>query len=59
VWMAAGWALLSLIQDQGLPIGAALIQWLLTVCCYPVMHLAFVQVHTMISRKRWRIAHGR
>jgi len=35
-----------------------LLQWLLTVCCYPVMHKGFDRVFDYILSRRWQLLHG-
>ena len=37
----------------------ALIQWFLTVCCYPLLHRGFEALHQRISQQRWLATHGR
>jgi rod shape-determining protein MreD len=39
-------------------IEAALLQWLLTVCCYPILHKIFDGLAEHISSRRWQILHG-
>jgi hypothetical protein len=36
----------------------AFLQWLLTVCCYPILHKLFDGLSEYISERRWQILHG-
>lgn len=56
--VSLNWFGLSLFQVQFEGLGRAFVQWLLTVCCYPVMHRAFDAVHDFINMRRWYILNG-
>jgi rod shape-determining protein MreD len=55
----ASWVMLSLFASRAQPFSPAFIQWLLTLCCYPVLHQMFDNLSNYISSRRWRILHGR
>ena len=52
------WGMLSLYYSQFQPGGASMIQWFLTVCCYPLLHKWFDHIHEQLMSRRWRILHG-
>ncbi|NBX02752.1 MAG: hypothetical protein EBR02_01535, partial [Alphaproteobacteria bacterium] len=52
------WLVLSLWAAQMLPLGAAFLQWLLTLCIYPIFHKAFEVLSLHIHHRRWQIIHG-
>lgn len=58
--MGLNWVLLWLLQGWLFMFSmAALIQWLLTVCCYPIFHHIFDRLQGSVDRRRWRVLHGR
>lgn len=52
------WFALALFHVQPEGLGRAFIQWLLMVCCYPVMHRCFDAVYDYINMRRWYILNG-
>jgi rod shape-determining protein MreD len=52
------WFTLTLFYGPPSGLGMAFVQWLLTVCCYPVLHRAFDIVYDFINMRRWNILHG-
>jgi len=54
----AGWAGLSLLGGYFMPVGAAFVQWLLTLLCYPALHRCFELLEQFIQRRRWVISHA-
>lgn len=55
----AGWVLLGLLQSQMQPLMPLLVQCLLTLCFYPLLHHAFDLLHEQSKHRRRQIAHGR
>lgn len=53
------WLLVTLFNSSPQRIWFALIQWFLTVCCYPLFHQMFDALHHHISQKRWWLSHSR
>ena len=39
--------------------GPLLMQWILTVGCYPILHKGFEELSERVQQRRWRILHGR
>lgn len=52
------WAALSLFAGSMLAIGAALMQWLFTICLFPLLYKLFELVDALVYRRRWQIMHG-
>ena len=52
------WASLSFFYSHMQIVLPVLIQWLLTVCCYPVLHKFFDGIYEHIHSRRWQILHG-
>ena len=57
-YQAAGWFALSMLGDRWLPVNAAMLQWALTLCFYPVFHKGFEKLSEHIQHRRWQIIHG-
>jgi len=55
---SVNWFALSFFQTQFEGLGPAFLQWLLTVCCYPVFHRSFDAVYDFINMRRWYILNG-
>lgn len=55
---AANWVGLSFFLQHGKPLGAVLLQWLFTLCLYPLFHRSFEGLHDYIHGRRWQILHG-
>jgi rod shape-determining protein MreD len=55
---AINWLLLSWYNTEAMPILPAVMQWLLTVACYPVLHKIFDLLEEHIHSRRWEILHG-
>lgn len=53
-----GWLLLSFFHSQAQPIQPALVQWVITSACYPVLHRGFDSIYEFVSQRRWRILRG-
>lgn len=53
------WIILSLFHGQAQGVWPVLLQWLLTVGCYPVLHTLFDALYDYTHARRWRILHGR
>jgi hypothetical protein len=49
--------ILSLAGGRMQDMGGGFFQWLLTVCCYPVMHSAFDWLNEYTHARRWQILH--
>ncbi|MBY0408217.1 MAG: rod shape-determining protein MreD, partial [Rickettsiales bacterium] len=54
----ANWLLLTFFIQHSEPFVPALLQWLLTMCLYPVMHAFFDGLYEHIHSRRWQILHG-
>lgn len=52
------WFGLALFRAQPEGLGRAFIQWLLMICCYPVMHRTFDVIYHYINMRRWYILNG-
>ena len=52
------WLALSFFYSSAQPVGAATLQWLLTSCCYPLVHKACDSAYDYIQSRRWQITHG-
>lgn len=50
--------ILTLFNAQSSSFQPAFLQWLLTVCCYPVLHRVFDVLNEYIHSRRWSILHG-
>ncbi len=48
----------SFFSPGSVHFGPAFLQWLLTVCFYPVLHKAFDGLDDYIHSRRWQILHG-
>jgi rod shape-determining protein MreD len=59
VMTVLNWVCLSLYYMTMLPSVPALVQWLMTVGFYPLMHAGFEIVDKRIHERRWQILHGR
>jgi len=55
----ANWLLLAFFYSHAQVVAPALVQWLLTVCCYPVMHKICDGVYGYVHARRWQVLHGR
>jgi len=55
----AHWLLLFIFYGQMPGIKYPVIQWVLTVCCYPFFHQIFAVLTDTIARERRRIEHAR
>lgn len=55
---AMNWAMLSLFNSRAENFLPAIIQWLLTVGCYPALHRGFDGLNEHIHSRRWHILHG-
>ena len=55
---ALNWIILSLFNAHSEVLTPAFLQWLLTVCCYPIMHKAFDSISDYMQSRRWQILHG-
>lgn len=53
------WLLLSWFHAQAMPVVPAVIQWGLTVACYPVLHKLFEVFDQYLISRRRGIFHGR
>jgi rod shape-determining protein MreD len=53
------WAGYSLLSGQAHPIVPVLIQYALTMCCYPFFHRLFDILYEHTNHRRWQIQHGR
>lgn len=53
------WICLSMMQERSLSLAPPFIQWVLTVCCYPLFHKGFELAEQRTHERRWRILHGR
>jgi rod shape-determining protein MreD len=58
VLAVVNWLLLSWFHTEAMPITPALMQWVLTVACYPLMHKLFDLLEDHIHTRRWEILHG-
>jgi rod shape-determining protein MreD len=56
---AIHWLLMLFLNGQGQGVATAMIQWLLTVCCYPLFHRCFDMLYGHIHSRRWQLLHGR
>lgn len=56
--VSLNWFGLALFHVQFDGLGRAFVQWVLTVCCYPVMHRAFDALTDFINMRRWYILNG-
>lgn len=52
------WLLLSWFHADAMPLIPAVIQWCLTIACYPVAHKLFDMLEHHIYDRRWQIMHG-
>lgn len=59
VMQSLGWLLLSWSGGVAAPMLPALIQWALSVACYPPAHVAFDFLEEHIHDRRWHVLHGR
>ena len=59
IYAGAHWAVLFVFFSQSHGFWTALLQWLLTACCYPFFHLWFDRLHQHITQQRWQLLHGR
>jgi rod shape-determining protein MreD len=57
--LAIQWTVMFALTGQPQGFGQALLQWLLTIFCYPPLHKAFDLVYERISERRWELLHGR
>jgi rod shape-determining protein MreD len=55
---AINWLMLSWYHTAAQPILPAVMQWLLTAACYPVLHKIFDLLEEHIHNRRWEILHG-
>jgi rod shape-determining protein MreD len=55
---ALNWVLLSLFNSHAETVLPAVIQWFLTVGCYPALHKGFDGLTEHIHSRRWHILHG-
>jgi len=49
------WFGLALFHVQPEGLGRAFVQWILTVCCYPMTHRMFDSLYEFINMRRWYI----
>lgn len=54
----AGWMLLTFFMPQSRPVLAVFLQWVFTLCIYPLLHKAFDSIYEYIHARRWQILHG-
>lgn len=52
------WILLSVFYGRAATLGPAFLQWLLTVCCYPIFHRLFDGLYHYVHSRRWQVLHG-
>lgn len=52
------WSIVSFFNGQAASFQPAFIQWVLTVCCYPLLHKIFDSLCDYIHSRRWHILHG-
>jgi len=52
-----GWALVF-FKAGAINIQAAFLQWVFTICCYPILHKVFDMLSEYIQSRRWQILHG-
>ncbi|MDE3015686.1 MAG: hypothetical protein KGI29_02030 [Pseudomonadota bacterium] len=52
------WAMLSFYYGLVMPPAPAFFQWLLTVCCYPLLHQGFDRLQDHMQARRWQVLHG-
>lgn len=51
----ANWFVLSVFYGGMQSFGPGFLQWLLTICCYPLMHHLFDRLYDYIHARRWQI----
>ena len=49
---------LSFFNVGAFSVAPAFLQWLLTICCYPILHKLFDGLHEHIQTRKWQILHG-
>jgi hypothetical protein len=52
------WLCLSWYEAKAMPFISAMVQWVLTVACYPVAHKLLDLLEQHIHTRRWEILHG-
>lgn len=58
IMQAAGWAGYSYYYEQAAPVGNAFLQWLLSVLCYPPLHVVLYPWVERIGQARYRLLHA-
>ena len=53
------WVLIWFLSGQAPGLLQGFIQWLLTMCCYPLLHRIFDILCDHIKSRRWQLRHGR
>lgn len=51
------WLLMLAIMQKAYPLGAPLLQWVMTVACYPFVHLLCDRLAAVASMRRWHLQH--
>lgn len=52
------WGMLLAFYSHSPPVVPVVMQWLMTVCVYPLFHVVFDAVQHYLHARRWRIMHG-
>lgn len=55
---ALQWLFFSIFANRVYTFFPAILQWLLTVCCYPIFHKAFDTLAEHIHMRRWKLIHA-
>jgi rod shape-determining protein MreD len=55
---AAAWGLVSFTSREVMPMGNAVMQWLFTVMCYPLLHFFLYPWVEKLSNARYRLLHA-
>jgi rod shape-determining protein MreD len=53
------WLMLVLFYSDTFSLKFAIIQWLLTICIYPLFHMLFAALSERIAARRWKLEHVR
>ena len=55
---AVQWLAVSLFYSQAQAVFPAVLQWFLTLCCFPFIHKTCDMLQEWILARRWQILHG-
>lgn len=58
VIMGIQWVCMLVVTSQFYPLSAPLVQWLVTVGLYPLLHVCFTRLASAAAHRRWKLQHA-